>query len=444
MFYVIAAMMVALALAFVLVPILRNRSKSTDDAVALSTKAANLEAFRVQRREIESEFARGLLTEAARDHALDELARRMVGEVNLNAKVEAGQAVSGKNAAKPAWVLGFVISMFVVVGASLGYAQWGSHAGTGGDVAGMAAAMGAATTAGGMAAGSGDADPAMSDKQVLALVENLAKKMAENPGDPRGWILLARSQNALGQYAAAARAFARAAALTPNDAQLLADYADAQVMVQEGKFDGKPRELIKAALKADPTNMKALALAGTSEMRAGNKPAALKHWQKLQTLVPKDSDDYQQVAAIIVEINTGKPAFPGQAAAPVAESTPAAPVANTSGKVVSGQINLAAELKANIAKGDTLFVFARAAEGPKMPLAIIKIPVPEWPYKFSLNDAMAMTPAMSLSSFSSVVIEARISKSGDAKLQPGDLLGVSEALKPSAANVGVTINKVVP
>ena len=442
MFYVIAAMMVALALAFVLVPILRNRSKPTDDAVALSTEAANLEAFRVQRREIESEFARGLLTEAARDHALDELARRMVGEVDLQEKIEAGQAVSGKNAGKSAWVLGFGISLFVVVGASFGYAMWGNRAG--GDVAGMAAAMGAATTAGGMAAGGVDADPAMSDKQVLALVENLAKKMAENPGDPRGWILLARSQNALGQYAAAAKAFARAAALTPNDAQLLADYADAQVMVQEGKFDGKPRELINAALKADPTNMKALALAGTSEMRAGNKPAALKHWQKLQTLVPKDSDDYQQVAAIIVEINTGKPAFPGQAAAPVAESTPAAPVANTSGKVVSGQINLAAELKANIAKGDTLFVFARAAEGPKMPLAIIKIPVPEWPYKFSLNDAMAMTPAMSLSSFSSVVIEARISKSGDAKLQPGDLLGVSEALKPSAANVGVTINKVVP
>ena len=443
MFYVIAAIMVALALAFIFVPIMRNKvGHAAGDLAGVSTEASNLDAFRLQRREIEAEFLRGLMTEAARDEALDELARRMVGEVHLDAKIQTEQPVSGKNATKPAWVLGFVISAFIVAGTALGYAQWGGKFGH--DAAGMAAP----TSAGAVDQG-GQADPnaAMSDKQVLALVENLAKKMEENPNDPRGWILLARSQNALGQYAAAAKAFARAAALTPNDAQLLADYADTKVMAQEGKFDGKPRALIAQALKADPANMKALALAGTAEMRAGNKPAALKHWEKLQSLVPKDSDDFKQVTAIIAEIKTGQPAFAPPAAAAAATTADAGQpaVGAVSGKVVSGQIHLAPELKASLAKGDILFVFARASEGPKMPLAILRVPAPAtWPFVFSLNDAMAMTPAMSLSSFPAVIIEARLSKAGDVKLQPGDLLGTSEAIKPSAANVNVTINKVVP
>ncbi len=434
MFYLIAATMLALALAFVLVPIFRNRSTNdVNDSSSVSNEAANLAAFRLQRREVEADYARGLLTAAERDAALDELARRLASEVDVESKVPAVESVPAKNAPKPAWMLGFGISLFVVVGASLGYVQWGDH-----NARNAAGQM----TAGAAAPGGDSAknqDPAMSDQQVLAMVDNLAKKMAEKPDDPRGWILLARSQNALGQYAAAATAFGRAAALLPNDAQLLADYADAQVMVQEGNFAGKPRELIDRALKADPNNMKALALAGTADMRAGNKPAAIKRWEKLQTLVPKDSDDFGQIAAIINEIKTGKPAFPKEPP-PVVAAAPIAP-----GKEVTGRVNIAPEIKARVTRGDTLFVFARAANGPKMPLAVLRVPVPSaWPFVFKLDDGMAMAPGMSLSSFDEVVIEARISKAGDAKLQPGDLQGVTGAIKPPAANITVEISKVAP
>lgn len=438
MFYLIAATMLALALAFVLVPIFRNRPTGDVDVLSdVSNEAANLAAFRLQRREVEGEFERGLISEAERDDALDELARRLAGEVDLGSKVVVGESVPAKSASKPAWMLGFLVSLFIVVGSSLGYVQWGDH--NAHNAAGQMAA--GVATAGADAANNPDAP--MSDQQVLALVDNLAKKMAEKPDDPRGWILLARSQNALGQYAAAATAFGRAAALTPNDAQLLADYADAQVMVQEGNFAGKPRELIDRALKIDPANMKALALAGTADMRAGNKPAAIKRWEKLQSLVPKDSDDFAQIAAIITEIKTGKPAFPKAAepvAAPAAAATPPAV-----GKAVSGQINIAPALTARIARGDTLFVFARAASGPKMPLAVLRVPAPtSWPFVFKLDDGMAMAPGMSLSSFDEVVIEARISKAGDAKLQPGDLQGASGSIKPPAANITVNISTVAP
>jgi cytochrome c-type biogenesis protein CcmH len=121
--------------------------------------------------------------------------------------------------------------------------------------------------------------------------------------------------------------------------------------------------------------------------------------------------------------------------------------AATAGASVSGQVFLTPEMAAKLAPTDTLFVFARAKEGPRMPLAILRIAAPkagDFPKSFELTDAMAMAPGMSLSSFPEIVIEARISRSGSAPLQPGDLSGVSEAIKPGARAIKVTISRVAP
>jgi cytochrome c-type biogenesis protein CcmH len=438
MFYVIAALMLLLALLFILLPLLlAKRSSQT----RLSTEAANLEAFRQQKREITAEFQRGLMTEAERDGAMDELATRAATEIDVDSKVKQGRADSSNISLKTPWILGFVISLFVVAGSVLGYATWGQH---------DARVLTAATATTKNADAPLDPNAPMSDKQIVALVDNLAKKMQENPNDAKGWILLARTQQALGQLGASVDAFQRAVALTPNDAQLLADYADAQAMVQEGVFEGKPRALIAQALKADPKNMKALALAGTAEMRAGNKPASLKYWEKLKSLVPPDSDDYKQVSAIIVEIKTGKPAFPESTQATQQAKVDVqkdAPVAAGAGKSVMGTVNIASALKSKIAAGDTLFIFARsAAKGaPKMPLAVLRIPVPAtWPHTFALSDAMAMAPGMNLSAHQDITIEARISKAGNALPQPGDMQGSSVIVKNDARGVSINIDKVLP
>lgn len=438
MFYVIAALMLLLALLFILLPLLLAKRSNL---ARLSNEAANLDAFRQQKREITAEFQRGLMTESQRDLALDELATRAAAEIDVDGKVKQGRAISGNNASKAPWILGSVISIFVVAGSVLGYATWGQH-----DARVISAATGSTKNADAPI----DPNAPMSDKQIVALVDNLAKKMQENPNDAKGWILLARTQQALGQLGASVDAFQRAVALTPNDAQLLADYADAQAMVQEGVFEGKPRTLINQALKADPKNMKALALAGTAEMRAGNKPASLKYWEQLKSLVPPDSDDYKQVSAIIVEIKTGKPAFPESA--PAAQQAKVdvqkdAPVAAGGGKSVTGTVNIATALKSKIAAGDTLFIFARsAAKGaPKMPLAVLRIPVPAaWPHTFTLSDAMAMAPGMNLSAHADVTIEARISKAGNALPQPGDMQGSSAVVKNDARGISINIDKVLP
>ncbi|MBI3714430.1 MAG: c-type cytochrome biogenesis protein CcmI [Betaproteobacteria bacterium] len=420
-FLLIASLMVVVALAFVLVPLLRRKSGE-----GVSDSAGNVAVLRAQKSEIEGEHARGMLTAAERDAALSELTARALEEVPAgDTSLEVGVSPAPR-------VLAVLLAIAIVTVAVSLYAAFGNRDALRGDPPPQHAA-----------------DEGPTEDQIRGMVDALAKKMEQNPADPKGWVLLGRSQAALGKFPEAVQAFDRAVTLSPKDAQLLADYADSMAMIQQGRFEGKPMALVARALAIDGNNLKALALAGTGELRLGNRAASLVHWKKLQTLLPKESDDYRQVEAIIRDVTAPAGA---QASAPATQPAPAAPAAPTATAAapgaakVEGQIALAPELASQIAAGDTLFVFARAASGPRMPLAVMKIPAPKtWPQPYMLTDAMAMTPAMKLSAFTEVIIEARISKSGNAQLQPGDLSGVSGVIKPgAAAAVPITIDRRVP
>jgi cytochrome c-type biogenesis protein CcmH len=440
------------ALAFVLVPLLRSRSaRAEGSAKNLSDNASNVAIFRAQKAEIEQDFAGALISADEHDQALQELSIRIASEVKVDAASLDSLPATSNVISRGVWVFATIAVIGIPMSAVLLYATLGSPQ----LVTGVAAAARAPSNTNANANASAtppdaaNVSPEVSDKQILAMVDSLAEKMQQNPGDPKGWILLARSQNALARYADAAKSYERAVALLPNDAQILADYADASAMTQDGRFDGKPLTLIRQALQADPNNMKALALAGTAEMRLGNKAQSLKHWQKLKTLVAKDSDDARELDSIIAEVNgtsEGKPAVASVPAAPSAPAATPAPAAVAGAvKTTSGSVTITPELATKIAAGDTLFVFARAVNGPKMPLAIVRVPAPKtWPFQFSLNDSMAMAPGMNLSAFPEVTIEARISKSGGAQPQPGDLVGQSAPLKPGAANISVAISRALP
>ncbi len=462
--------MLIAALAFVLVPLLRTRDiqgKHHTRGCAISDSASNVAIFRAQKGEIEQDFAALLISQDERDQALKELSLRVAAEVKGDAaSIDAAPVVTNV-VSRGVWVVASVALMGIPLTAVLMYATLGAPqvisgnavlargaTATGGGVSAAAEDANPATSAS-TASGAAEPNPAVTDKQILAMVDSLAEKMQQNPGDPKGWVLLARSQNALGRFADATKSYERAAALLPNDAQVLADYADATAMTQDGRFDGKPLMLIKQALQADPGNMKALALAGTAEMRLGNKANSLKHWEKLKTLVAKDSAEAREVDSIIAEVK-GSAAGAPIAAAALAASNPdsvpnpqsnqaSLPAAKPAGKMTSGVVSIAPELAAKITTGDTLFVFARAVNGPKMPLAVVRVAAPtSWPFQFALDDSMAMAPGMNLSAFPEVTIEARISKSGGAQPQAGDLAGQSGALKPGASNIGITISRVLP
>jgi cytochrome c-type biogenesis protein CcmH len=298
-----------------------------------------------------------------------------------------------------------------------------------------------------------------SDQQIVGMVETLAAKVRARPDDVQGWSLLARSMNALGRYPEAVDAYEHLAKLVPDNPDVLTDWADALAMKNGRNLKGKPYEMVKQALKIDPAHQKALALAGTAAMAEGDYATSLAHWQALGKLAPPGSEDQQKVAAIIEEVRgraaaAGAALPPGRAVAqaPQTPSTspspkvpppaPATPAAGAS--TVSGTVSVAPALAPQVAITDTLFIFARAEGGPRVPLAVLRGGARELPKDFVLDDSMAMAPGMKLSTSGPVRIEARVSKTGNATPQPGDLVGASGVVKPGARDVKIVIDRALP
>jgi cytochrome c-type biogenesis protein CcmH len=282
-------------------------------------------------------------------------------------------------------------------------------------------------------------------EQIETMIDALAARLKDNPNDADGWIMLARSLAVLGRHEQALPAFKRAVALRGDDAVLLADYADTLAVVNGRSLEGEPSRLIEQALKIDPNNLKALSLAGTVAFNRNDYAGALRHWEKAVQLAP-GGEMAQQIQGGIDEARR----LAGGAAPAAATATPAAPAAPAPatppalpGTSVSGTVTLAPALAAKARPDDILFVFARAAEGPRMPLAILRKQVKDLPFSFTLDDSMAMTPTMRLSSTPRVVVGARISARGDATPQPGDLQGYSVPVAPGAAGLKIQISEVI-
>ncbi len=406
-FWILAVSMTLAALAFVLVPLLRARP-----AAAPTALDANLDVLRAQRREIDADVARGLLPADARDEALAELVDR--AEQDL-APVAAGAARGGM-----AWWTAGIAAVAIPALA------FGLYLFTGTPSASDPVAVVAA-------------DGPIDDQKIQAMVENLARKVRERPDDAQGWALLARSMAALGRFKESADAYATLVRLAPGDAQVLADYADALGMAQGRTLAGRPGELALEALRIDPTHKKALALAGTAALDRGDFATARMHWQKLAAQLPPGSADEKQVQAILGEIS-GRAAT---AQAPAAGTVPAAAAGVVAGSV-TGLVSLAPALAGQVTGAETLFIYARAEGGGRMPLAIVRARARELPRRFALDDSQAMAPGMTISSAQAVRIEARISRSGNAMPQPGDLAGASAVVKPGARDVKIVVDKVLP
>jgi cytochrome c-type biogenesis protein CcmH len=241
----------------------------------------------------------------------------------------------------------------------------------------------------------------------------------------------------MGRYPEAVRAYERAAALVPRDADLLADYADALAVTQGRSLQGKPLELVQRALEIDPEHWKALALAGTAAFGRKDYGRAIAYWERLKRVVPGDSEVGRSVDASIAEARELAGAKPAAAGAP---KTPAA----AAGAKVAGKVSLAQALAANTAPTDTVFIFARASSGPPLPLAVLRKQVRDLPLDFTLDDSMAMAPNLKLSGFAEVVVGARVSRSGNATPQSGDLQGLSKPVKVGATGLAIVIDTAVP
>ena len=252
--------------------------------------------------------------------------------------------------------------------------------------------------------------------EINKMVLRLAEKMKAKPNDAQGWLILGRSYKALEQYRQAADAFANAYRLLGDQAEVMLLYADALAYVNNRNLAGRPSELVYKALALEPDNLNALWLGGMAKAQEGDAPAALKLWKKLEATLPPGSDSQQEIKNLLSSL--AKDTSPGQD-----QKEPEAKVSNFT---LSVQVSLAPKLQKAAAAEDTVFIYAQAISGPKMPLAIVRKHVSDLPLTVSLNDSMAMMPNMKLSNFASVKLLARISKSGNAMTQPNDLIGIIE------------------
>ncbi len=249
--------------------------------------------------------------------------------------------------------------------------------------------------------------------QINKMVNGLAEKLKNNPDDAQGWLMLGRSYNVLEQHALALDAFANAYRLLGDQTEILLLYADALGYVNDRNLTGKPSELISKALALEPENMKALWLAGMAKAQQGDADTAIKLWKKLEALLPPGSEYQQEIQSLLAQLKSETATV----------ATQPETVATTSSVSITVQVSLAPELIESAAATDTVFVYAQALSGPKMPLAIARKQVSDLPITVSLNDTMAMMPTMKLSNFSEVKLLARVSKSGNAMAQAGDLIG---------------------
>jgi cytochrome c-type biogenesis protein CcmH len=412
LFWSLAALMTLVALAFVLVPLLRARR-----AAGPSLQDANLEVLRGQRRELEADLASGVLPAEARDEALAELVARAQADLSP-------EPVSVAASVRRPWLVAGIMAVALPV---LSFGLYSAI--------GMPGASDPKNVA--------HAQPQAMDAQVVAMVESLAQKVRERPDDVRGWTLLARSMAALGRFDESARAYEHLAKLTPKDPQVLADYADALGMAQGRKLAGKPYELAKAALAIDPKHRKSLALAGTAAMDAGDFAQAMTYWQTLAADLPADSEDTTRVRAIMEEIRTRATAA-GQKLPVVAAAKAAPPPPAGVPRSVAGSVTIAPEMASRVAQSDTLYIFARAEGAGRAPLAVMRASAAQLPMVFALDDSMAMSPQLKLSQAEAVRIEARISRSGNAAPQSGDLVGRSGLVKPGDRDVKIVVNEVLP
>ncbi len=318
---------------------------------------------------------------------------------------------------------------------------------------GSPAQIGLGTDASNTSAAGDPASPhATNFDQIAAMTDRLAERLKEQPQDAEGWAMLARSYSVLGRHPEALKAYEKAVALRKDDPTLMSDYADSLAVKNNRSLTGEPMKWVERALKIDPRNLKALSLAGTHAFTRKDYRAAVKYWEQVVQFGPSDNDMVKGAQANLAEARELAglpPAVPAAASTNALSALADAPAAGgtvaaaATGATVSGTVSLAPALAKQVKPDDTLFIFARAPEGSRMPLAILKKQVKDLPFNFSLDDSLAMSPAAKLSGVPEVVVTARISPSGNAMPQPGDLSGQTESVRVGASGLKLEIRDVV-
>ncbi|MDX8379251.1 MAG: c-type cytochrome biogenesis protein CcmI [Gallionella sp.] len=417
LFWIFCGGLLLLALPFVVWPLWRQ--SGTNNAVLRDQ--ANLEILRDQATELDSDLNNSLLSQDAYEQGRRELQVRLLDEVKTT-------QVPVSVPRNPARVLALVLVVLIPLASLMLYLQLGTPKA-------MLPAQQASVV-----------EPGFGVLKSAAALQALEVKLIKQPNNSAGWMVLAKSYSELQRYDEAVRAYAHLVKLVPNESKVWTNYADAMAMKNGQSLLGEPTQFINKALALDPRNVTALALGGSAGMERGDYVAAITHWQKLVRILPPNYPQIQMIYGGIHQAREFLAKQPGgreklaklPAEPRVAKQATANPAA-----AITGRVSISPEMLKQVSPTDIVFILARAAQGPRMPLAVIRKQVKDLPMDFTLDDSMAMRPQMKLSGFDRVVVVARVSKSGTPMAQTGDIEGIARGVKPGSKGLKISINTLV-
>lgn len=404
MFWIIAILLIILALAMILPPLLKRTELDTNPR-----REQNIQIAKEQLAELETAFTNN---EMQQD---DYLARRDELEQALYSDT-ASDEITTTQYAKPSIISTGLIALIIPVIAFGMYAKYGNSKALDSETAKTANTI---------------PKKANGEPDVDAMVSGLRKKLEADPDNAKGWYMLGRSYMALNRYKDAVYSYEQLYKLEPKDGKIMLFLADASAMANNGNVLGRPAELIEKSLTLIPKSVTGLWLGGMASSQQGNHTKAIERWTALLPLLSKQPSQASEVRQLIAD---AKKKLSPEAIAnlptishKVEEKIEPAAAVSTNTQTVSDAksivvtITLSEHLKDQANASDTVFIYAKAMAGPPMPLAAKRIQVKDLPITITLDDSTAMMPAMKLSAFPQVIIGARISKSGNAIGVSGDL-----------------------
>ena len=385
-------------------------------AAADAHEQANAQVYRDQSADLAREHALGHLNDAEYAQAQEELKLRLRDDW-VSGPVQAHGGVTHR----PRKTV-LALCLMLPVCAVLLYGAWGSP-------------MGLDPSALARSAPDEGPNATVTPEKIAQMVGQLERRLQDEPNNVDAWVMLARLQRSQEKFPASEKSFAKALTLTPDD-DLAVERAEVVAQVQGGDFSGEPWAVINRILKANPNQNNALLLAGSASFSEGRFAQAIQYWERVRASLPPQSEDINALDSALAQAR--ERLAPGRASAQLPDSgrasaqspdtgrtsaQPASPPSVSNARI-AGRVSLAPELVTQTSPSDTVFIYATPAQGGRMPLAIVRTTVAALPFDFVLDDSQAMGPQSKLSSASEVVLKARISKTGQAMAQPGEL-GVS-------------------
>lgn len=446
-FWVLMILMLLIAIGVLVYPLLKARQNT-----ALAYKDSNLKINDEKIKELDIDLEEGRIDQHYYKAARDELDRELLIDIPAESKETAAEHYT--NVAKRHPALALTISVFIPMLAMLLYLDLGMHnASEESFVASQQQAV----------SGQQQADEQPS---VEEMTKQLEAKIEKDGGSVQEWIMLGRAHKYMGANEQAARAFAVALEQDENNAQLMLELAEVLALNNERVFSEDSRALVLKAYDLEPNNANVLWFAGVAEFQQGNHHKAIDHLTQLLPMAGGEEEVMKSIVAIVAKsrqalIAAGedmpeleqilgiKGMMAEAQAAEAAAMRPAADdstvVDTASGARIQVSVDVSDQVKQKFDANDIVFVYAKAKQGPRMPLAAERITMAALPTTIVLDDSMAMVEGMNLSAFDELVISARVTKTGSAIAQSGDFIGQVDVKGKKADTIlNIVIDTVVP